>query len=89
MSDTRIAVLAAAALLLAGSAAGAAEPTVVTLTQVGCQFLESENGVDHHYTPKTEEDCNKINAQSGACHASAWFRPQPVHVAVNVTGSPT
>ena len=69
MFDSRTTFLAAAtaALLLSGAgAAGAAEPTVVILTQTGCQFLESENGVDHDYKPKSEADCNKINADSGA-----------------------
>lgn len=66
-SRTPIFAAAAAALLLAASAtASAADPTVVTLTQVGCQFLESENGVDHDYHPKSEADCNKINAETGA-----------------------
>ncbi len=27
----------------------ASNPMIVTLTQVGCQFVESENGVDHMY----------------------------------------
>ena len=49
---------------LAGTAV-AAEPTVVTLTQVGCQFIESENDVDHKYKPKKADDCNSINAKSG------------------------
>ena len=67
MSYVRIAPVAAAiALLAAGTGiAGAAEPTVVNLTQVGCQFLESENDVDHHYSPKSEADCEKINAKTG------------------------
>ena len=40
----------------------AAESTVITLTQVGCQFLESENGVNHGYRTTKAEDCNAINA---------------------------
>jgi len=69
MIDSRTPFLAAAAaalLLAAGGAASAADPTVVTLTQVGCQFLESENGVDHHYKTKSEADCNRINAETGS-----------------------
>ena len=56
--------VAAALVLTAGmsSALGAAEPTVVTLTQVGCQFLETENGVDHKFKPKKAAECNTINA---------------------------
>ncbi|MBT0963611.1 hypothetical protein [Denitromonas iodatirespirans] len=58
-----------AALLVIGLGAGmahaAAEPTVVSLRQIGCQFLESENGVDHGYTPKSADDCREINAKTG------------------------
>ncbi len=54
------------AMIVLGSAAQAlAEPTVVQLTQVPCQFLESENGVDHGYRSKSITDCEAINAQSG------------------------
>jgi hypothetical protein len=65
MIDIR-ALLAAAAVAAFAAGAQAAEPMVVTLTQVGCQFLESENGVDHGYTPKSEEDCAKINGETEA-----------------------
>lgn len=61
-----LAVATAVFLLTFSATAGAADPTVVTLTQVGCQFLESENGVNHNYAPKSEADCNKINAETGA-----------------------
>ena len=63
---------AAAGSLLFGLAGGAvaAEPEVINLTQVGCQFIESENGVDHKYTPKKAADCNAINAKSGADRVS-------------------
>lgn len=45
---------------------GAAEgDEVIQLTQTGCQFLESEHGVDHGFEPKSAEDCNQINAQTG------------------------
>lgn len=67
MIDTRTLAAAAAVALLAGAgSARAAEPAVVTLTQVGCQFLESENGVDHLYKPKSEEDCVKVNTETGS-----------------------
>jgi hypothetical protein len=64
MFDSRTLLLAAlsAGVLFAGAAtASAQEPTVVTLTQVGCQFLESENGMNHGYKPETEADCVAIN----------------------------
>ena len=40
----------------------AAEPKVITLTQVGCQFVESENGVDHKF--KTNKAGEKRLAQA-------------------------
>jgi len=42
------------------------EPTVITLTQIGCQFLESENGVDRGYKPQKKADCDAINTKTGA-----------------------
>ncbi len=44
----------------------AAEPTVIELAQVPCQFVESENNVDHRYVSKKKADCEAINAESGA-----------------------
>ncbi len=35
---------------LATAAVAAAEPKAIELTQIPCQFVESENGVDHGYT---------------------------------------
>ncbi len=56
----------AASALLAGAVYSAApEPKVITLTQVGCQFIESENGVDHGFEPKSGKDCEAINARTG------------------------
>ncbi len=52
--------------LAAPFGASAAEPTVVTLTQVACQFVESENGVDHKYKSSQKADCEAINAKSRA-----------------------
>ena len=60
------AVLALGLALAAPFGASAAEPTVVTLTQVACQFVESENGVDHKYKSSQKADCEAINAKSGA-----------------------
>ncbi|WP_198649940.1 hypothetical protein [Zobellella maritima] len=39
----------------------AAEPEVIELTQTGCQFIESENGVDHGYVTRSKADCERIN----------------------------
>ena len=63
---TIVAGFAAAAMLGAASVAQAAEPTIISLTQVGCQFVESENGVDHQYKPQSANDCNRINEKTGA-----------------------
>jgi hypothetical protein len=38
---------------------------IINLTQTGCQFLESENGVDHEFKPLKSADCEKINKASG------------------------
>ncbi|MEE9293967.1 MAG: hypothetical protein V3W34_03240 [Phycisphaerae bacterium] len=49
----------------AGSAWAGEALTVIELTQTGCQFLESENGIDHGYTTTRQEDCETINAETG------------------------
>ena len=46
--------------------AAAAEPTVIELTQIACQFLESENGVDHDFETTQFADCEAINERTGA-----------------------
>jgi hypothetical protein len=60
----------ALALSLAGPAL-AAEATVIELTQVPCQFLESEGGVDRGYTTTRKADCDKINGETGAARLAA------------------
>jgi len=47
-------------------AAPATAAEVITLTQTGCQFLESENGVDKQFKTTKAADCVKINTQTGA-----------------------
>jgi hypothetical protein len=61
----RLSILAAGicgAALLSGPARAA--PTVIELTQVACQFLESENGVDHGFEASEKADCEAINERS-------------------------
>ena len=54
-------------VLAAWAPVRAADDThVITLTQTGCQFLESENGKDLGFKPASAEDCKKINASSGS-----------------------
>ena len=51
-----------------GAANGMAQANsskVIELTQVGCQFIESENGTDHGYMPKKKADCVAINGETG------------------------
>lgn len=63
MTAAALAVLAASG---SGQRAEAQAATVVELTQVACQFLESENGVDHGYETARKADCDRINAATGA-----------------------
>jgi hypothetical protein len=50
---------------VAGSGALAAQPQVIELTQTGCQFLESEDGVDHGFKTAKKADCEAINGKTG------------------------
>lgn len=59
---TCVAVLAAFAVL---DQAVAEEATVIELTQTGCQFLESENSVDHAFKTTKKADCDAINEKTG------------------------
>lgn len=63
---TGIAVLIGAGNPGGAAAKGANMPTVVKLTQVGCQFVESENGVDLGFETMRKADCDRINARTGA-----------------------
>ncbi len=40
-----------------------AEPGIITLTQIGCQFVETEDR-DHRFQPRTASDCKQINART-------------------------
>lgn len=60
-SIPRAATAVIAAALFAVPAAGAAQR--ITLTQVPCQFLETE-GVDRGYTSRSIRDCEAINAKT-------------------------
>lgn len=58
-------LFAIATIALSLSPVFAQEPTVITLTQTGCQFLESENGVDHGFHTTQYADCDATNARTG------------------------
>jgi hypothetical protein len=60
-----MAAAAAAAIGLSAGAAQAMDAKVIELTQVGCQFIESENGVDHHFKTAKKADCLAINEKTG------------------------
>ncbi len=54
--------------LLAMSGAAVAQApgaTIITLTQTGCQFLESEAGIDYGFKTKKKNDCEVINKKTG------------------------
>ncbi len=41
-----------------------AAPQIIELTQSPCQFLESENGIDHGYQSTQADDCKSINKET-------------------------
>jgi hypothetical protein len=66
----RLTYICAATLLVApaqaASGAKASSPTVITLTQVPCQFIESENGANRGFQSRGKEDCERINEKTGS-----------------------
>lgn len=61
-----VAALATLGLAAAAPAFAASDAKVVELTQVGCQFVESENGINRGYQPKQKADCEAINEKTAA-----------------------
>ncbi|MEO5698932.1 MAG: hypothetical protein ABIS17_14685 [Casimicrobiaceae bacterium] len=72
-ASSYFAAIAAACLatVITTPGAVAAKPIVVKLTQVPCQFLESEGGTNRAYQSQSIKDCEAINAQSGAERVAA------------------
>jgi hypothetical protein len=61
-----------AALATAPAAAQTpAGPAVIVLTQVPCQFLESEHGANQGYKSARKADCEAINARSADARLKA------------------
>lgn len=58
-------LVAALGLLVPIPATAASTAHVIELTQVPCQFLESEGGVDRGYQSRSIKDCEAINARTG------------------------
>ena len=50
---------------IVSTAFAATDLTIIKLTQVPCQFLESENGTDHGFATASKADCDKINSETG------------------------
>ncbi len=50
--------------------ADAEKPTIIDLTQTGCQFLEPE-GQDHKFKTNSADTCKSVNTQTGAERLSA------------------
>lgn len=64
--DVALAAAGIAALVGTSSPLAAAEATVIELTQIPCQFIESENGVNHGFASTRKADCESINERTGA-----------------------
>ncbi len=62
---TRLSCVAILAEFAVISTTAAEEAAVIQLTQTGCQFLESENGVDHAFKTTRKADCDAINEKTG------------------------
>ena len=65
LSLLAVSILPGGKFLVTSAQAARDDATLVVLTQTGCQFLESEKGVDHMFMPKSADDCNAINAKTG------------------------
>ena len=59
-------LLAAPSLTSSALAAEEEKAVIIELTQVPCQFIESEQGTNHGYRSSNIKDCEAINAKSGA-----------------------
>ncbi|HKJ00580.1 MAG TPA: hypothetical protein VKB51_19070 [bacterium] len=56
----------AAFALMTMSPGSKPQAQVIQLTQVPCQFVESEDGIDRGFSSHQAADCETINAKSGA-----------------------
>ncbi|MCG6874999.1 MAG: hypothetical protein LJE97_07890 [Betaproteobacteria bacterium] len=53
-------------IAIAATGVPAADPAVIELTQVPCQFLEPEGGTNHGFQSSGKKDCVAINAETEA-----------------------
>jgi len=63
---TQTVVIGLALVFVTQSPSAAPVPKIVELTQVACQFVEAENGVDHNFEAMKPSDCETINRESGS-----------------------
>ena len=61
-----VSALAVAAASFSSSVSAADDAQIIELTQVNCQFVESENGTNHGFKSAQKSDCEAIHDQSGA-----------------------
>ena len=66
-----LATACAAFAALPAAAQSAGKPAVIELTQVPCQFLESEHGKDQGFKSMKEADCVAINEKTGKARLAA------------------
>ncbi len=60
----RLSLLSLAGVMVAWPAPAQDIIPVIQLTQVGCQFLEAEAGINHSYDPESSLDCEAINGRT-------------------------
>jgi hypothetical protein len=63
-AKSALACLAVATVFAVPVGAASSAPRVIELTQLPCQFLESENGVDRKYVSRSIKDCEAINGKT-------------------------
>lgn len=71
MSPQTRAALVGLLLALTTLPAPAAEPPVIALTQIACQFLEAEDRTDHRFASRQKADCEAINARTAERRVAA------------------
>lgn len=64
------AAIAGGCLAATAAFSAAEDATVIELTQVACQFVESENGVDHMFETESAQDCEVVNDAGGEQRAA-------------------
>lgn len=66
LKTSGVGAIALGAIITLGAESAGAEPTVINFTQVGCQFIESENGLDRGFTTTSAKDCERINRDTAS-----------------------